>query len=171
MPFENALGNQVWETWVWKLSVSHSISKCIFKWQNRVFWIVRNENSLKHCLTNKIVWGIWLFFLKIPTPLFQTLHIQILDALSSLPILLFLLLFNRSLFIKTLPSLPNMIHSLYYSIIRKKKRWARERESEREREKMTNTSMASLRSFSVRFMVALLRYVTIFAIFSVNLSL
>ena len=94
LPFENALGNQVWETWVWKLSVSHSISKCIFKWQNRVLWtqIVRNENSLKGCQTNKIVWGIWLFFLKIPTPLFQTLHIQILDALSSLPILLFLLL-------------------------------------------------------------------------------
>ena len=33
------------------------------------------------------------------------------------------------------------------------------------------TSMASLRSFSARFMVASLRYVTIIAIFSVNLSL
>ena len=68
LPFENALGNRVWETRVWKLSVSHSISKCIFKWKNQVFWtqIVRNENSLKRCLTNKIVWGIWLFFFKIP---------------------------------------------------------------------------------------------------------
>ena len=37
LPFKNALENRVWETRVWKSSVSHSIFKYIFKWQNRVY--------------------------------------------------------------------------------------------------------------------------------------
>ena len=83
--------------------------------------------------------------------------------------------FNHSLFIILIliPCRPYLIWFILLTIpqLGKKKRRARERESEREREKMTNTSMASLKSFSARFVVAPLRYVTIFAVFSVNLSL
>ena len=57
-----------------------------------------------------------------------------------------------------------MIHSLNYSTIRKK-------EKASEREKMTKTAMASLRSFSARFVVVPLRYVMIFTVFFLNLSL